>query len=737
VYALRYLRGDQYDMTAEVRELMRDTDEAEAGEEEEEEDEGSSHVKVMQKTGRREYESYSGVEIWKQIEFSPYYACLTIRDFANSKPRSEDLLKAFPVHLRPASFARRARLAEVANVDLASHPWVLNWIRYIAGFVEGAYHLRDRRDTGERSRSRGDLGDPGDPNAYFGDTSVHQQIPGDFLGKRLGRGGESDEKRKWRRKEALEADNCPEEDEEEDQQILSASYGPGGEAEGGSHFDKTPESYRGMVRTMRNQVIRENKNFAFGYERLMPFELARIEVKCRRDLVRLLQREYLSSYQLQQAEDLALLLTTLWLGKGRAPYLAIVDDVADQPEVEYALVRPRDNAPSMFRMHVEFPTYRWLQVDEVGDRVRYPYVLLPDYFDVAHLLMQLHHVRFQGNDNDENKGRLFPNEREQYPRLQKLLQEIDPGRRITLSKISSAWSGYITSLTGNDVVAAKIITGFDSRVSRVAMFYACRSQENINRIFHRCASSLLQEIWRDSGIDRKAPAEYSKPDWCQRYIGVRLCPALETVKKGVLRIQKYMEKPGLKLTEYHNLLTLYTILFFGYATLIRGIRDPLVLPDAVSPLTHMALVRDKTSDCGDKAKYVYIPKSLRAHLNLYGKHLQRADLIKDPNRTFFFYKEGGGFEDVKPSTVAVRLRDFIPFPAAVHRRFSFNELIEAGCPPEVARVCMGHSTIGDEPWSCSSTFSFSRYRKTLSPYIESLLDKLGFSVLNKSGKEEA
>jgi hypothetical protein len=296
----------------------------------------------------------------------------------------------------------------------------------------------------------------------------------------------------------------------------------------------------------------------------------------------------------------------------------------------------------------------------------------------------------------------------------------------------------MTSFTGNDVIAAKIITGFDSRVSRVAMFYACRSQANINRIFHKCATRLLLKIWKESGIDKEAPKEFSRADWHARYIGVRLCPTKQAVRKGVTRIIRRMHQPGVKLAEYHNLLTLYTVLFFGYATLIRGIRDPLVLPEAISPLTHMALVRDKTSDSGDKAKYVYIPEPLKEQLRFFGKHLERPDLIQYPGCTFYFYKEDGGFEEVSPSTVAARMREFIPFPAAVHRRVSFNELLEAGCPPEVVRVCMGHSTIGDEPWSGSSTFSYRRYRGILAPYIESLLAQLGFKALGgMSGKEGA
>jgi hypothetical protein len=692
----------------------------------------------------------------KRSEFSPYSACLTIRQLADGKQReqgSDILLRTLRVDLRPVVFARRARLIETKDLDRYSTPKIFEWRDYIASFLEGAYGLRNRREVGERSRSRSELGDSGDRNAHFGDVTVHEQNPGDIppRANKLGRHGESDDDSERRRNEALDADNCPEEDEEEEALIFSSSFESNDDAndeqqkrEGKSHFDKEPESYRGMAQAMRNQVIRENKNFCFGYERLMPFELAEIDFYGRRRLVRILTRESHNSKEQQEAEDLALLLATFWLGKGRAPYLTIVDSINDRPGVDYALVRPSAALPAIFRMRVEFPKYRREQPSQAGDRDSTPYVLLPDYFDLADFLFELYDVqqklhKFQehGRHGEESQqdaeGRIFLDPEDAYARLaKKLKEEIDPrSQRITLAKISAAFSGYVTSITGNDVVAAKFITGFDSRVSRVAMFYACRSQANINEVFHRCVSWIQQQIRKGVGLNDPPPKEYTKAGWRQQYIKARLCPTVQSVTKAVVEIIKRINSLPVTDKQYHNLLTLYTVIFFGYATLIRGICDPIVLPRSISLLNNMTLVRDKTSDSGDKAKYVYIPKSLRNHLEFFAKHLGSSFLIKDPNRELFFYKEGGGFEAVKPTTINAKLREFLPFPPAVHRRFSFNELIEGGCDPEVVRICMGHSTIGDEPWSASSSFAFSRYRKILDSHIEPLLTKLGFQAFGQ------
>jgi hypothetical protein len=596
------------------------------------------------------------------------------------------------------------------------------------------------------------VGDEDDPNFYSGKIRMNPPFVGDRIrdGRKLsikalpGRGddgghggsregnhdrGENDQERRLRRIEALFADNCPEEDEEEGLDVFSGMFDS-------EQYEKDPESYRKIMHAMRHQVVRENKHFAFGYERLTLRELAAIEVDCRRELEGLLDQPSLSTAGWSKAEDLALLLAILWLGKGRAPYVEVVNSELDNPTCRHGLIVPADGAPATFRMRVEFPVYKTRQDDVSGNRESHPYILLPDYYNLAPLLLKLRNRRRreQGFEKDF-PNRVFPDERAQRKRLKTILEQKDPiGKRITLSRVSSAFSGYILSRTGNDVVAAKMITGVDSRVSRVPMFYACRSQENINRIFYSSITWILQGIRKERNLDSELPTARSGRRWEGRYIAKRLCPGVETVQKGVTRILDCLRDRATEPNRYHDLFMLYTSMFFGYGTLIRGIHDPLVLPSAISYLTRMALIRDKTSDSGDKAKYVYIPDRLATQLENLDEHLQRMD-IRDPHRTFFFFKRGGGFDPVQPRTMEARLRDFLPFPPAVHRRFSFNALIEDGCPPEVVRVCMGHATIGDEPWSGLSSFSYAHYRSILAPHLERLLNTLGFVPISSRRAE--
>ena len=62
------------------------------------------------------------------------------------------------------------------------------------------------------------------------------------------------------------------------------------------------------------------------------------------------------------------------------------------------------------------------------------------------------------------------------------LRERDPSGRLTLNKISWALFARIMSVSGNDGVAATMITGKRHRLSKVPMFYACRRLSEIREI---------------------------------------------------------------------------------------------------------------------------------------------------------------------------------------------------------------------------------------------------------------
>jgi hypothetical protein len=93
---------------------------------------------------------------------------------------------------------------------------------------------------------------------------------------------------------------------------------------------------------------------------------------------------------------------------------------------------------------------------------------------------------------------------------------------------------------------------------------------------------------------------------------------------------------------------------------------------------------------------------------------------------------------VRPKSMFQYVDQYFPgFPVDIHRRFMFNALLEAGCPPEVARVWMGHACAGEEWWADNATYSHSRHRDHLLAYLVPILVKeLTFELIRGAVVEE-
>ena len=92
-------------------------------------------------------------------------------------------------------------------------------------------------------------------------------------------------------------------------------------------------------------------------------------------------------------------------------------------------------------------------------------------------------------------------------------------------------------------------------------------------------------------------------------------------------------------------------------------------------------------------------------------------------------KENLDAVEVRPSTLAPIMREFLPFPVNIHRRFVSSELLDAGCPPEIVSAWMGHWHRGEEPWGKFSSFSFHDFTNGLKLFLDPLLDELGFRAI--------
>lgn len=701
-----------------------------------------AHVRVMRKTNIERYEHYGGTA--KLPEVQPYFAGLAIRRFSEHGSWANEALRILPLDLYPPLFAECERPTVPAEV--ARFSTINRYIGYIGLFIEQAYGLTGRREFAHRTRINpsspapawpSETGDPDDPSFNMGITSylppAHEH----------GSGGTAP----GRKKNALEAetrdrlrwDDCPDEEEED-----WFDWHPNEE-----YYDQSPGSYEAGIAAQCNQLIRENKLFPFGYRSLLASELVEIEITFRKNAEELLSQETLSQEQLDDVEGWMLLLLMLWTGssENRARQLRFVRDERSNRDCQLAIVSPSDRATAMFRLQVPFPKYSQELTAVSGlAREKQEYMLLPDAASLGPLFRRLNKLQLQARRAQPQAKRADGAPRAEPPsdmvfhrpawsyqeQIRRLLKTVDPDQRVTISKIAHTLFSRIIAITGKDIVAAVMITGQNHYVAKVAMFYACRQLSKLQAIYRDAVWSLQAEIWREGS---SPPPAYPRVNFAihSRFVARRPCPTTKAVKDAIAALVEQVRNPEAVLRSkgrncYHNLYTLFTLWHVAFATGVRAITTPFISSEEISPLNSTALMRDKDSDAGFKAKLVWIPDSVRQQLENYEEHVSTDDFRLISQLPCFFFRDDGKHSPVKPSTLAPFIDDFLPgFQSAIHRRFMFNTLLEAGCPPEVVRVWMGHATTGDEPWSRNATFSYSHYRSALRTHLVPILAELGLT----------
>ena len=502
-----------------------------------------AHVDVMRKnsaTSKDLYEQYGEKPEWPVLKISAQHAGLALRGFAEPSAWADDLLRRMEVLSPPQTFAGLPPVTVQRFNRKHQKSWTEDRSRYIAHYISQAYGIR-LRSAGHGSAGRSFdpfVGDLEDPCFDFGEWSDWDSEMDDFENgenaiddRRTSASADDvssaneppatspdpkDEsskdsshafppaEREARQAEQLLADNCPdEEDMDEDSLEGWRSNEPA--------YQNSPGSLSGGLRTLSNQVIRAGKHFAFAYERLSPSELKVIGETC--DVRGIFAHlEYLNEHRRLSLKDLrergkeVLIRGTGLAIDTRAEvllFLHIMFWTGSTPQRTHSLRRVQTATGDHFseleidnktiRMQVPFPRYRQVQKQAPDfDCNRRTVLALPD---LVHLASRVDRFsRWRGSNDDPSI--VFRRELTFYlTNARELLRILDPSERLTVSKISNELHGRIMSATGNDAVAAAMITGKVDRSARVPMFYACRSQARLQDIYERAVRALNKAFY--------------------------------------------------------------------------------------------------------------------------------------------------------------------------------------------------------------------------------------------------
>lgn len=185
---------------------------------------------------------------------------------------------------------------------------------------------------------------------------------------------------------------------------------------------------------------------------------------------------------------------------------------------------------------------------------------------------------------------------------------------------------------------------------------------------------------------------------------------------------------------YHNLYSFYSLAFFAYETGARGVRTPYRSPAELDLETGIGQLREKDRGTGRKTRLIWVPPAVLAQMRHYQDHLesvcrQMGIAEGTANKPCFFLDPAGRPVEVRPKTLEPVMREFLDYPANMHRRFLRTEMLASQCAPEVVDYWMGHWYLGEEPWGPYSTLSFAQVRRALEQHLLPILEDLGFQPL--------
>jgi hypothetical protein len=269
--------------------------------------------------------------------------------------------------------------------------------------------------------------------------------------------------------------------------------------------------------------------------------------------------------------------------------------------------------------------------------------------------------------------------------VREILQTSDSGGRVTLQRLGSFVTNRLISKSG-DLMAATLITGEFSSLSRTERFYAAYDVAKLRHLYYSAASNIYQQIFGE-----QAPTEIAMYGQEKRgFVGARLCAEDKAVRESIRQLGFEIEASrGHHATRirYHNLLTLHTVLLFGFCTSCRPIRTPYIWLDRVDEETGFAYLADKDDDAHHKLRLIWVPDLCRQQMKSYQQHLAKLAsshaAIRDyPDPCFFLrtptqsdqYRERV-IEEVRAKTRTQHMNPFLDLPANFHRKYMRHRLI--------------------------------------------------------------
>jgi hypothetical protein len=492
-----------------------------------------------------------------------------------------------------------------------------------------------------------------------------------------------------------------------------------------------------LTRAAATHVARANQRFWWAYPNLVRQELAPIVSGQREIFLHKWATGNRDEETFEALELFALVDVMLWTASSLDRALTLhVTESAGPPKSDLALVPSHDSSVALWKLRLPLPKRENRPKAQAGlDRSTKHWMELPDVIGASRLVMKLPGV--QAGVRQRSGAPVFTRKEDWYKqRITKLVATYGDPQRVTPYRISKYLFERLHAKSG-DLVASVLLTGHQVPGTRARLHYVCRPLSALQQLYVDTASEEASHFGESCGLTIITPKS-------EFYVANDPCPRTAAVQSRVAHLQHlieqfYVERHDNTSARYlHNVITLYTIWMFGYATGIRGIDTPYLALESCDIKTGIASFVDKDRGAGTHYKLAWLPELVVEQMGLYDAYLNTTG---HPNRPCFFLDKDGLPIDVRPSSqrwlmnedfMKIKGEPFFDYRINIHRRYMLNELATCGCPPQVIDAWAGHWNLGEAPWQPSSTYYWTSARQELKAHIEHILfEKLQFKLMKQ------
>lgn len=320
--------------------------------------------------------------------------------------------------------------------------------------------------------------------------------------------------------------------------------------------------------------------------------------------------------------------------------------------------------------------------------------------------------------------------------------------RITPTRLSQTLFDEIVAYT-TDICDAYLITGQPFTTAEVSSHYYTVSGNYLQEIYHASSVRLRDRIYAAIGTKDNKYHDFEQSRENNELHGSKFHITPTLVQRLVEHLQldlKNCYNSSVSATELHNRLVAYISFWILIETGYRGVNDLIYQLIEFDWKSGFLIVSDKDNDRQSNSRLIWLSQALRDQMKKYLFHLaallrrlQESDKAykhiddilcneKPVSALLFFISKVKAVIPLTPEN----LRQEVPIftlPIYSGRDYIRTQLREMGCDAEYVNYYMGHWQKGQEPFGRFSTLSPFELKEALSPALEALRIRDGWSVM--------